>query len=325
MASVTAVATDGRLTSLALASPDGPVEGTLTGATFTPSRPLALATAYTATATVQPPAGGPVVRTSTFTTTAPEATVSADITPEEGAVVGIGMPVIVTFSEDIPAEQQAAVAARLHVGSTPAVEGAWRWVNDWTVHWRPRTYWPANTHVTVFVDLAGRGIGNQWFETSAVRQYSIGESHRITIDLSSYQMVAMVNEQPVRQMAISGGRPAYPTAAGTNLIMEKYDVFEMDSTSVGITGAGAYDVIVDDAQRLTNSGTFLHAAPWNGQLGEANISHGCVNASNEDARWMMDFTQIGDPVEISNSTESVSFTNGWGDWNLSYEEWSAPA
>ena len=29
---------------------------------------------------------------------------------------------------------------------------------------------------------------------------------------------------------------------------------------------------------------------------------------------MMEFTRIGDPVEISNSTERVSYTNGWGDW-----------
>jgi lipoprotein-anchoring transpeptidase ErfK/SrfK len=81
---------------------------------------------------------------------------------------------------------------------------------------------------------------------------------------------------------------------------------------------------VDDAQRLTNSGTFLHAAPWNGSLGEANLSHGCINASNEDAQWMMDFTLIGDPVEIVGSDEQVSPTNGWGDWNIPAAEWAQP-
>ena len=97
----------------------------------------------------------------------------------------------------------------------------------------------------------------------------------------------------------------------------------VDSTSVGIYGADAHNVVVEDAQRPTNSGTFIHAAPWNNSLGEANLSHGCINASNEDAQWMMDFTLIGDPVEISNTPERVAPGNGWGDWNLTAEQWMA--
>ncbi len=93
----------------------------------------------------------------------------------------------------------------------------------------------------------------------------------------------------------------------------------------GIYGAEAYNVVVDDALRLTNSGTFIHAAPWNGSLGEANLSHGCINASSEDAQWMMDFSYIGDPVEISNTPERLAPDNGWGVWNLTAEQWLAEA
>jgi len=324
MVAVSALAAGGELAGLSVSSPDGPVDGTLTGSTFTPSKPLALAQTYTVSATVQPATGAAEVRTSTFTTTDPASTVSAEIAPGGDEVVGVGMPVIVAFSDEIDASQQASVASRLQVTSTPAVEGSWRWINDYTVHWRPRTYWPAGTQVDVTTDLAGRGFGEQWFDHSPSEHFSIGDAQVITIDLQGEQMVAYSNGQVVRTMPISGGRPAYPTAAGTNLIMEKHDKFEMDSTSVGIDGADAYNVVVDNAQRLTNSGTFIHAAPWNSQLGQANVSHGCVNASNEDAAWMMEFTRIGDPVEISNSTERVSYTNGWGDWNLTYEDWATP-
>ena len=38
---------------------------------------------------------------------------------------------------------------------------------------------------------------------------------------------------------------------------------------------------------------------------------------------MMDFTLIGDPVEISNTPEQVAPGNGWGDWNLTAEQWMA--
>lgn len=323
MVTVSALATGGDLAGLTLSSPDGPVEGTLVGSTFTPAKPLGLDQTYTVSATVRPESGPAEVRTSTFTTTVPDATLSAEIVPGGGDVVGVGMPVIVSFSDDVPASQQASVASRLHVTSTPAVEGSWRWINDYTVHWRPRSYWPAGTQVEVTTDLAGRGFGDRWFDDSPSEHFTVGDANIITIDLQSEQMVAYSNGQAVRTMAISGGRPAYPTAAGTNLIMEKHDKFEMDSTSVGIDGADAYNVVVDNAQRLTNSGTFIHAAPWNSQLGQANVSHGCVNASDDDASWMMGFTHIGDPVEISNSPERVSSTNGWGDWNLSYDEWVA--
>ena len=44
---VSALATGGQLAGLSVSSPDGPVVGTLTGSTFTPAKPLALAKAYT--------------------------------------------------------------------------------------------------------------------------------------------------------------------------------------------------------------------------------------------------------------------------------------
>ena len=146
----------------------------------------------------------------------------------------------------------------------------------------------------------------------------------MVVDSASHQMLAMQNGRPIRQMPISTGRDAYPTASGIDLIMEKWATFEMDSTSVGITGADAYHLVVDNALRITNSGTFIHAAPWNGLLGEANTSHGCINASSSDAAWLMAFVQIGDPVEILNTGERINPGNGWGDWNISYADWLVP-
>ena len=43
----------------------------------------------------------------------------------------------------------------------------------------------------------------------------------------------------------------------------------------------------DDADHLTNSGEFLHSAPWNaGDVGRRNTSHGCVGLSTADSRWL---------------------------------------
>ena len=313
---------NGRLTSMTVTSPSGPVPGTFAGGLFTPAQPLEFGQTYTVSATAESRAGESTAVRSLFTTIVPAAEISAEVYPFEGDVVGVGMPVIVTFSSPVPAEARPALTARFAVSSVPAVEGSWRWLNDSTMHWRPRTYWPAGTAVSVTGGVAGHGVGDEWFTTSVAQSFAIGPDHRITIDATTHQMVAYENGQPIRTMPISTGSDAYPTASGVDLIMEKYDEFEMDSSSVGITGSEAYLVTVAHAQRLTYSGTFLHAAPWNSQLGSANTSHGCINASDEDAAWMMAFTLIGDPVEISGTPEQVSWGNGWGDWNIPYDQWA---
>jgi lipoprotein-anchoring transpeptidase ErfK/SrfK len=321
---VTVSASGGRIVSMTVSTAAGPAPGTFSGGRFQPQGSLEFGQTYTVSATVVAADGETSVHRSAFATLEPEDTISAEITPEEGEIVGVGHPIIVRFSDPVPPEEQAAVTARLSVATVPQVAGAWRWMSDSAVHWRPTEYWPANTNVWVAAKLAGQSAGDRWFTDSQLVNFAIGEHHRITIDAQTHQMVAYVAGTPVRTMPISTGRDAYPTASGIDLIMEKHNRFEMDSTSVGITGADAYNVVVDDAQRLTNSGTFIHAAPWNGSLGEANLSHGCVNASNEDAQWMMDFTLIGDPVEISGTSESVSPSNGWGDWNIPAAEWVQP-
>jgi lipoprotein-anchoring transpeptidase ErfK/SrfK len=317
-------ATNGTVNAVTFSSPAGPVPGTFAGGVFTPDHALDFGQQYQMMATVTSLTGGTQTYRSSFTTLyLPEwLKQKVDMYPYAGSVVGSGMPVMVSFVNPVPAEQQAALAAHFTVTTSPAVEGAWRWMNDSEMHWRPRVYWPANTSVTVSANLAGLPSGDHWFSESFSQSFTTGDAHRITIDAATHQMTAYENGQVVRTMPISTGRDAYPTASGTDLIMEKHDRFEMDSSSVGITGSEAYLVTVSDAQRLTNSGTFIHAAPWNGSLGEANLSHGCVNASNADASWMMEFTRIGDPVEITNTPEQVSPSNGWGQWNIPFSEWA---
>ena len=44
----------------------------------------------------------------------------------------------------------------------PAVAGAWSWLSDRTVHYRPQAYWPARTHVVVDVDVKDGKRGAEW-------------------------------------------------------------------------------------------------------------------------------------------------------------------
>ncbi len=76
------------------------------------------------------------------------------------------------------------------------------------------------------------------------------------------------------------------------------------------------------AMRVTNSGEFLHAAPWSvGSQGRENVSHGCVGMSTADAQWIYDQSRRGDVVKFVNSGRSLEQNNGWTDWNTRWSDW----
>ncbi|GGM19322.1 hypothetical protein GCM10011594_44200 [Nakamurella endophytica] len=63
--------------------------------------------------------------------------------PPDRGQIGVGQPLSVIF--DQPPADRAAAERALSVTTVPAVEGSWSWVDDRTVHSRPREYWPAGT------------------------------------------------------------------------------------------------------------------------------------------------------------------------------------
>jgi hypothetical protein len=104
------------------------------------------------------PDGDRTVVGSRFSTLTPAEELTTSISPLDGQTVGVGMPVIVRLSH--PVVNRAAVLARLAVRTSVAVEGAWRWVDDTELHWRPRAYWPAGITATLTAMLAGVDAGH---------------------------------------------------------------------------------------------------------------------------------------------------------------------
>jgi hypothetical protein len=74
---------------------------------------------------------------------------------------------------------------------------------------------------------------------------------------------------------------------------------------------------------MSNSGIFYHSAPWSvGSQGKRNVSHGCINLSTENAKWLMDTSKKGDLVTVANSGgPALESTDGWSDWQMSWDEW----
>ena len=118
-----------------------------------------------------------------------------------------------------------------------------------------------------------------------------------------------------------------PTNNGIYILGDHNDNMIMDSNTYGLSSDSAegYVTPVDYATQMSYSGIYLHSAPWAvGALGNYNQSHGCINATPEDAKWFLDNTKRGDIVIVKNTTgETLPVDDGLGDWNSNYHsDWS---
>jgi lipoprotein-anchoring transpeptidase ErfK/SrfK len=101
----------------------------------------------------------------------------------------------------------------------------------------------------------------------------------------------------------------------------------MNSATVGIdpNGPEGYNIAnVQYAMRVTNSGEFLHAAPWSVYAqGHYNVSHGCIGMSTANAQWLYNLTPVGTPVVVTGSSRPIEPNNGWTDWDESWAQYTA--
>jgi lipoprotein-anchoring transpeptidase ErfK/SrfK len=242
--------------------------------------------------------------------------------PVDGQTVGVGMPVIIRF--DVPVTDQASIERHLKVVSQPAQPGAFHWISNSEVHWRPRSYWRPGTNVTVNADIAGVPAGGGIYgQTNRAMKFHVGNSMVSKVNMDTDQMRVFRNGKLIRTIPITTGQqPKFTTRSGTKVIIEKFRHKRMNSETIGIDPASADGYDLDDveyAMRVTYSGEFVHAAPWSvGQQGSSNVSHGCTGMSTSNAEWLYNQTNVGDVVEYVGTDKPMDLTNGFGDWNASF-------
>jgi lipoprotein-anchoring transpeptidase ErfK/SrfK len=251
----------------------------------------------------------------------------ARVSPGDGTVVGIGMPVQVVL--DRPVKDKAAralVEARLGLRTEPAVEGAWRWMSDTEVHYRAATYWRPGTVITAAADLRRLRLPDgTWGSGYRRTQFTVGAAVVSTVDVAKKTMTVSRDGKVLRVMKASMGKPGYDTRGGTHIVLEKFRDKVMDAATLGTprNSPDYYRTAVKHAVRITNSGTFTHGAPWSVKhQGVRNVSHGCVNLSPADAQWFHDLARRGDLVVVVNAVKGPrSWDAGTRDWNMPFEEW----
>lgn len=323
-------ATNGTLTEVVVTNP---ADNTLLagamadgGASWTSAGPLAPGSIYAVKATGQGRSGAPTHEDWTFTTLKPTDQLHTTVNVGAGRTYGVGVPIIVQLNHPIAPDKRAAVAQRLSVTAAPGVIGAWRWFTAQELHWRPAAFYPANTPVSLKIDFAGIDAGGGvWGVDGRSIDFKIGDAQISYVDTNAHTMTVVSNGQALRTLPVSTGREEFPTKSGVHVVNEKMATLTMDSTSIGIprdSPAGYYEEVKWDV-RISNSGEFVHAAPWStGDQGNQNVSHGCVNLSDPDGHWFFDLTHVGDPIVVTGSPVQLEPTNGYGDWQIPWAQWA---
>lgn len=332
---IVVAATDGTLKDVAVTNASGKaVAGTLDGdAThWSTTEDLGYDATYTVRATAVNADNAPVAKTFTVITIAPEFTAYANVIPApevvDGVGIGVGQPMVFQFTK--PVKNRDEVQKRLKVTTAPAQPGAWYWIDDQNVHYRGPEYWKPGTKIHIEADIYGVDLGDGVYgaEDTAM-DYTVHDSWIAKADGATELLTVFHNGKQVKQMPMSLGEPANPSHSGPHVISEKAAVTVMDSCTYGVCQGdpGYYRETVYNDLRISNDGEFVHSAPWSvGQQGAANVSHGCVNLSPEDSKWMFDNFGLGDVVEVTNSGgPPLPVWDTYGDWELTWEQWQAGA
>ena len=323
---VTVTADAGVLGAVTLVNEQGRVvagEMSPDGVAWSSAEPLGYNRQYTLNAEARG-LGGVAQTSATFETHSPQNLTMPYVLPNDGEVVGVGQPIAVRFDENIP--DRLAAQQAITVTTNPPVEGAFYWLNDREVRWRPAQYWKPGTSVDVQVKAYGVDLGQGLFgQDDASTRFTIGDEVIATADDTTKTMTVRVNGNVVKTMPISMGKDKTPTDNGTYVIGDRYSFLVMDSSTYGVpvNSPDGYRTEVNWATQMSYSGIYVHAAPWSvGSQGRANVSHGCLNASTENGKWFYDNTKRGDIVEVVNTVgPTLSGTDGLGDWNIPWDQW----
>jgi lipoprotein-anchoring transpeptidase ErfK/SrfK len=319
---ITVTAAKGKVTNVTVRTPGDSVSGTLSadGKTWHSAWTLDTSQSYTVTATGTGDGGQKITTTSTFRTLAPAQSFSTEIYEGSGQTYGVGMPIMLIFSQ--PITNKAAVERSLELTTSKPVIGAWYWDGDEHLNFRPRDYWPANTTVSFDGHLNGvQGAKGVYGAANLTQSFSIGRSLVAVASTTTHHTQIYLNGKLLYQWPISTGRASLPTPDGTYVSVEKQNPVRM--IGGGAPGSpGYYNELVNWAVRFTFSGDYYHSAPWSViDQGSTNVSHGCVNLPPADAETYYNMSIPGDPITVTNSTAAGKWDDGWTEWFFPFSQY----
>jgi lipoprotein-anchoring transpeptidase ErfK/SrfK len=192
----------------------------------------------------------------------------------------------VTFAE--PVINRARAEQSVTITSNDMPRGKFTWLSSQELQWVPDSFWPAHSPISV---TAGG------FKTD----FETGSKVVGVADIDAHTFTVSIDDVVARTMPASMGKPKHPTPVGSFTALAKEKSVVMDSRTIGIplSDPEGYKLTVADAVRITSGGVYVHSAPWSvGSQGYANVSHGCINLSPDNADWYFNTVRVGDPVTV---------------------------
>jgi hypothetical protein len=197
----------GAFNAVGLTSPVGKaVIGELSAdrTTWTAGEPLGYDKTYSWSGTAVGSDGVQIPVRGSFHTVKPAEQIGAKLNVTDNATYGIAMPIALTFSA--PISDKAAVERSLSVQTSVPTEGSWAWLDDTTVHWRPRSYFAPNTDITVTAKLYGLPMGNGAYGREDITaKFTIGRSYVLKGDTRTHRLKSYANGVEVADYAASYG------------------------------------------------------------------------------------------------------------------------
>jgi lipoprotein-anchoring transpeptidase ErfK/SrfK len=317
---ISVTASDGTLKNVSVQTAGDPVTGSYSAGntSWHSTWALDVSQSYTVTVTAAARNGSTVTKTAAFRTLTPASTFTTEILEGYGQSYGVGMPIILYFSQRIT--NRAAVERALQVTTSKPVIGSWYWdypcnMAATCAYFRPRDYWPTGTTVSFTGHLNGvEGAPGVYGHHTLTQTFHIGQSVIAVGNTKTHRTQIYVDGKLTYNWPISSGKPGDDTPNGSYLTIEKANPVEMK-------GPG-YDLSVPWSVRFTFSGDYYHDAYWSvGEQGFENVSHGCVNLSPADAETYYNLAVPGDPITIKGSPRAGAWGNGWTMWFLSWSQY----
>ncbi|HEY1841802.1 MAG TPA: Ig-like domain-containing protein, partial [Mycobacterium sp.] len=214
---------DGVLASVTMVNENGKsIGGQLSpdGLRWSTTEQLGYNRRYTLTAKAQG-LGSAANRQMTFETSSPAHLTMPYVSPVDGEVVGIGEPVAIRFDENIA--NRAAAQKAITITTNPPVEGAFYWLTNREVRWRPEHFWKQGTAIDVAVNTYGVDLGDGMFGQDNVKtHFTVGDEVISTADDTTKLVTVRVNGEVVKTMPTSMGKDSAPTANGVYIIGARF-------------------------------------------------------------------------------------------------------
>ena len=343
----------GKLTAVKVVNPAGKtVAGSLAadGASWHNTEDLGYGKTYDLTAVGRNDDGSTVTKHAQVKTLTPDNETAVamnrtgDYALSDGATYGVAILPELRFDEQIVSKADKLAAEKaVTVTTTPHVDGAWAWNDDYRMYFRPQSYWPSGTKVTIAANIYGVRLGKGLYgQADKTVHFTVGRKQVTIADdnapksvntVKVYNAAGKVIKTMHTSMGEHGGVTVngqyinFYTLDGTYTVLEHDNPAYMSSASYGLPTSSPQGYAREPiywSTKISVDGIYLHELDTTVYAQEhgADVSHGCLNLNHAHAEWFYKHSMIGDPVVV-NGAKHAPKLQVWqgGGWGVPWSAW----